>query len=61
MKGTQRLTVRQNGQLTTQLEFQSKKAESLILEQSENNSTIKQLREELKTHEAVEKELAIKS
>lgn len=61
LQGTTRLTIKQNKQLTSELEFQSKQTENLIFQNGTMASEIKTLEKDLKLHQEVEKELAKRS
>ncbi len=61
LQGTTRLTIKQNKQLTSELEFQSKQTENLIYQNGTMAAEIKALRKDLKLHQEVEKELAKRS
>lgn len=61
LQGTTRLTIKQNKQLTSELEFQSKQTENLIFQNGTMASEIKALEKDLKLHQEVEKELAKRS
>lgn len=61
LQGTTRLTIKQNKQLTSELEFQSKQTENLIYQNGTMATEIKSLTKDLKLHQEVEKELAKRS
>ena len=61
LQGTTRQTIKQNKQLTSELEFQSKQTENLIYQNGTMASEIKALQKDLKLHQEVEKELAKRS
>ena len=61
LQGTTRLTIKQNKQLTSELEFQSKQTENLIYQNGTMTAEIKALQKDLKLHQEVEKELAKRS
>ncbi len=61
LQGTTRLTIKQNKQLTSELEFQSKQTENLIYQNGTMAGEIKALQKDLKLHQEVEKELAKRS
>ena len=61
LQGTTRLTIKQNKQLTSELEFQSKQTENLIFQNGTMAAEIKALQKDLKLHQEVEKELAKRS
>ena len=61
LQGTTRLTIKQNKQLTSELEFQSKQTENLIYQNGTMATEIKVLQKDLKLHQEVEKELAKRS
>jgi hypothetical protein len=50
LQGTTRLTIKQNKQLTSELEFQSKQTENLIYQNGTMAAEIKALQKDLKLH-----------
>ena len=58
LETTTRLTILQNHQLTSELEYQSKQTEKLIFKDEEMQNQIKKLTQELNIHKEVEDELA---
>lgn len=61
LQTTTRLTILQNHQLTTELEYQSKQTEQLLQKNSQMQSKIEVLNREITIHKEVEKELAKRS
>lgn len=61
LQGTTKMTVNQNVQLTSELEYQSKNTEELSFENEKMKDQIKLLKIELIEHREVEKELAKRS
>jgi hypothetical protein len=61
LKTTTRLTILQNHQLTTELEYQSKQTEDLLFKNTKMKSQIETLKREIDIHKEVEKELAKRS
>ncbi|KRX02189.1 hypothetical protein PPERSA_06384 [Pseudocohnilembus persalinus] len=58
---TNRLTVLQNHQLTTELEYQSKQTEKLLFRNNKLNEQIASLKRNIEIHKQVEQELAKRS
>lgn len=58
---TTRLTILQNHQLTTELEYQSKQCEQLLLRNNKMKAKIDTLNRDVAIHQDVEKELAKRS
>ena len=58
---TTRLTILQNHQLTTELEYQSKQTEQLLYKNNKMKAQIDTLKRDIETHKEVEKELAKRS
>ena len=61
LKTTTRLTILQNHQLTTELEYQSKQTEDLLYKNTKMKSQIETFKREIDIHKEVEKELAKRS
>lgn len=61
LQTTTRLTILQNSQLTTELEFQSKQTEKLLLQNNQYKQKIETLIRDIDIHKEVEKELAKRS
>ncbi|CDW75280.1 UNKNOWN [Stylonychia lemnae] len=61
LQGTTRLTIKQNKQLTSELEYQSKQTEHLMFQNFQMQNEIKNLIKDKQIHEEVEKELAKRS
>jgi len=61
LHATTRLTILQNHQLTTELEYQSKQTEKLLLKNAKLEEQITQLKRDLEIHKQVETELAKRS
>ena len=61
LQTTTRLTILQNSQLTTELEFQSKQTEELLVKNNEYQTKIETLGRDIDIHKEVEKELAKRS
>ena len=61
LQGTTKLTVKQNIQLTSELEYQSQHTEQLTYQNDKMRQQMKLLRIELEEHSEVEKELAKRS
>lgn len=55
---TTRLTILQNHQLTSELQYQSKQTEKLIYKEEDMQQKLKQLNQEVAVHKQVEEELA---
>ena len=55
------MTVKQNAQLTAELDYQSKLTEHLMYKNHEMKSMIESLKSDLADHQEVEKELAKRS
>lgn len=61
LQTTTRLTILQNHQLTTELEYQSKQTEDLLYKNNTMKAQIETLKREIEIHKEVEKELAKRS
>ena len=61
LQTTTRLTILQNHQLTTELEYQSKQTEQLLARNNKMKQKIETLNREIQIHKEVEKELAKRS
>eukprot|EP00347_Sterkiella_histriomuscorum_P007694 403347929 len=61
LQGTTRLTIKQNKQLTSELEYQSKQTEHLMFQNFQMQNEILKLKKDQQVHEEVEKELAKRS
>lgn len=61
LQTTTRLTILQNHQLTTELEYQSKQTEDLLYKNNKMKTSIETLKREIEIHKEVEKELAKRS
>lgn len=61
LQTTTRLTILQNHQLTTELEYQSKQTEQLLFRTNKMKTRIETLNREIQIHKEVEKELAKRS
>lgn len=61
LQTTTRLTIMQNHQLTTELEYQSKQTEDLLYKNTEMKTKIESLKRDIEIHKEVEKELAKRS
>lgn len=61
LQTTTRLTILQNHQLTTELEYQSKQTEQLLFKNNKMKSQIETLKRDIEIHKEVEKELAKRS
>lgn len=61
LQTTTRVTILQNHQLTTELEYQSKTSEELIKKNSDQAQEITKFKQDIKVHKDVEKELAKRS
>lgn len=61
LQTTTRLTILQNHQLTTELEYQSKQTEQLLFRNNKMKVKIETLNREIQIHREVEKELAKRS
>lgn len=61
LQTTTRLTILQNHQLTTELEYQSKQTEQLLYKNSKMKTQIDTLKRDIQIHKEVEKELAKRS
>lgn len=61
LQTTTRLTILQNHQLTTELEYQSKQTEQLLYKNNKMKSQIETLKRDIEIHKEVEKELAKRS
>ena len=61
LHATTRLTILQNHQLTTELEYQSKQTEKLLLKNSKLEEQITVLKRDIEIHKQVENELAKRS
>ena len=58
---TTRLTMLQNHQLTSELEYQSKQTERLLFKNNKMQEQIQNLKKDIEIHKHVEKELAKRS
>lgn len=61
LETTTRLTVLQNHQLTTELEYQSKQTEKLLFKNSKLTEQVTSLNRDIEIHKQVEQELAKRS
>jgi hypothetical protein len=61
LQTTTRLTILQNHQLTTELEYQSKQTEQLLFKNNKMKTQIETLKRDIEIHKEVEKELAKRS
>jgi chromosome segregation ATPase len=61
LQTTTRLTILQNHQLTTELEYQSKQTEQLLFKNNKMKGQIETLKRDIEIHKEVEKELAKRS
>ena len=61
LQTTTTLTILQNKQLTTELEYQSKQTENLLYKNNKNKVQIETLKRDIQIHKDVEKELAKRS
>ena len=61
LQTTTRLTILQNNQLTTELEYQSKQTEQLLYKNSKMKTQNDTLKRDIQIHKEVEKELAKRS
>ena len=61
LQTTTRLTILQNHQLTTELEYQSKQTEQLLYKNSKMKTQIDTMKRDIQIHKEVEKELAKRS
>lgn len=61
LQTTTRLTILQNHQLTTELEYQSKQTEQLLSKNNKMKSQIEILKRDIEVHKEIEKELAKRS
>ena len=61
LQTTTRLTILQNHQLTTELEYQSKQTEQLLFRNNKMKEKIETLNRDISIHKEVEKELAKRS
>ncbi|CDW78724.1 UNKNOWN [Stylonychia lemnae] len=61
LQTTTRLTILQNHQLTTELEYQSKQTEQLLYKNNKMKQQIETLKRDIEIHKEVEKELAKRS
>lgn len=61
LQTTTRLTILQNHQLTTELEYQSKQTEQLLYKNNKMKAQIETLKRDIEIHKEVEKELAKRS
>jgi hypothetical protein len=61
LQTTTRLTILQNHQLTTELEYQSKQTEQLLSKNNKMKSQIEVLKRDIEVHKEIEKELAKRS
>lgn len=61
LQNTTKLTIQQNHQLTSELEFQSKQTETLLYKNNKMSEQIVALRKDIEIHKQVENELAKRS
>ena len=61
LQNTTKLTIQQNHQLTSELEFQSKQTETLLYKNNKMSEQIVSLRKDIEIHKQVENELAKRS